>query len=68
MRAIEHRVPRLVIGRDARIVDRLQRLLPVRYWFLLRGQMGPKAFHGDTGAAPEASRVPVTAGIPEQRA
>lgn len=45
-RAIELRTPRLVIGPDARVVDWLQRLLPVGYWSLLRGQMGPKAFAG----------------------
>lgn len=33
--AIERRVPRLLIGADARVGERLQRLMPVRYWSLL---------------------------------
>jgi len=29
---IRHREPRILIGRDARQLDRLQRLMPVKYW------------------------------------
>ncbi|MEH3148225.1 MAG: SDR family NAD(P)-dependent oxidoreductase [Methylobacterium frigidaeris] len=39
-RGIEARAPRLVVGRDARQVDRLQRLMPVRYWALLARAIG----------------------------
>ena len=38
VRAIERRQPRLVIGADARFGDRLQRLMPARYWSVLRRQ------------------------------
>lgn len=36
VRAIEHRKPRLVIGADAHAAVFLQRLMPVRYWRVLR--------------------------------
>jgi NADP-dependent 3-hydroxy acid dehydrogenase YdfG len=32
LRGIRHREPRILIGRDARQLDRLQRLMPVKYW------------------------------------
>lgn len=36
VRAIERRQPRLLIGTDARLAALLQRLLPVRYWEVIR--------------------------------
>ncbi|WP_298960439.1 SDR family NAD(P)-dependent oxidoreductase [uncultured Methylobacterium sp.] len=39
-RGIEARAPRLVVGKDARQVDRLQRLMPVRYWAILARAIG----------------------------
>jgi len=53
-RAIEQRTPRLLIGRDARMADRLQRFFPVRYWQLMKpkniaapsAQAGKEALNG----------------------
>ncbi len=39
-RAIERREKRLLIGRDARMAERLQRLFPVGYWNTMRRQAG----------------------------
>ena len=39
-RAIEARAPRLLIGGDARLAERLQRLFPVTYWKYIRRQTG----------------------------
>ena len=44
LRAIQRRQSRVLIGADARLIDVTQRLLPVRYWRVLRG-----AFERDTG-------------------
>lgn len=44
--AIERRAPRLLIGRDARMVERLQRLFPVTYWRRIARRAG-----GDARAA-----------------
>jgi short-subunit dehydrogenase len=38
VRAIERRRPRALVGPDAHVVAALQRLLPVRYWTLLRAR------------------------------
>ncbi len=40
VRAIEQRAPRLLIGKDARMAERIQRLLPATYWKLIKGQTG----------------------------
>lgn len=37
VRAIETRAPRLLIGKDARLLDKVQRLFPASYWKLLAG-------------------------------
>ena len=42
-RAIEARSPRLLIGSDARMAERLQRLFPVTYWKYIRRQSGTVA-------------------------
>ena len=42
-RAIERRDKRLLIGSDARIAERLQRLFPVDYWRLLKRRSGSLA-------------------------
>ncbi len=42
-RAIEARAPRLLIGRDARLAERLQRLFPVTYWKYIKRQTGSVA-------------------------
>ncbi len=42
-RAIEARAPRLLIGSDARMAERLQRLFPVTYWKYIRRQSGSVA-------------------------
>ncbi len=42
-RAIETRAPRLLIGRDARMAERLQRLFPATYWKYIRRQTGTVA-------------------------
>ena len=39
-RAIESRAPRLLIGGDARLAERLQRLFPVTYWKYIKRQTG----------------------------
>ena len=41
--AIERRAPRLLIGSDARMAERLQRLFPVTYWKYIRRQTGTVA-------------------------
>jgi short-subunit dehydrogenase len=38
--AIEQRAKRLLIGRDARMAERLQRLFPVNYWKYIKRQSG----------------------------
>jgi short-subunit dehydrogenase len=43
VRAIERREKRLLIGRDARMAERLQRLFPVTYWKLVNRQTGGRA-------------------------
>jgi short-subunit dehydrogenase len=40
VRAIERRDKRLLIGSDARMAERLQRLFPVNYWTLINRQSG----------------------------
>ena len=40
VRAIEKRAPRLLIGNDARMAERIQRLLPATYWKLIKRQTG----------------------------
>ena len=40
VQAIERRAPRLLIGKDARMAERIQRLLPVSYWKLMKRQAG----------------------------
>ena len=42
-RAIETRAPRLLIGSDARMAERLQRLFPVTYWKYIKRQTGTVA-------------------------
>ncbi len=42
-RAIERRSKRLLIGRDARMAERLQRLFPANYWSYIRRQAGSVA-------------------------
>ncbi len=42
-RAIEARAPRLLIGSDARMAERLQRLFPVTYWKYIKRQSGTVA-------------------------
>ncbi len=42
-RAIEARAPRLLIGGDARMAERLQRLFPVTYWKYIKRQSGTVA-------------------------
>ncbi len=42
-RAIEARAPRLLIGGDARMAERLQRLFPVTYWKYIKRQSGSVA-------------------------
>lgn len=42
-RAIETRAPRLLIGGDARMAERLQRLFPVTYWKYIKRQTGTVA-------------------------
>ncbi len=42
-RAIETRAPRLLIGSDARMAERLQRLFPVTYWKYIKRQSGTVA-------------------------
>lgn len=37
---IEHRAKRVLIGSDARRIDRIQRLFPAGYWSILRKQFG----------------------------
>ncbi len=39
--AIETRAKRLLIGNDARMAERLQRLFPVTYWRYIKRQAGP---------------------------
>ncbi|MBV8069127.1 MAG: SDR family NAD(P)-dependent oxidoreductase [Acidobacteriaceae bacterium] len=41
VQGIERREPRILVGSDAVLLDKLQRLLPVRYWGLIRGRMTP---------------------------
>ena len=50
-RAIERREKRLLIGGDARMAERLQRLFPVDYWRLLRRRAGVAASHSSTANA-----------------
>jgi short-subunit dehydrogenase len=40
-RAIESRAKRLLIGNDAKMAERLQRLFPVNYWKYIKRQAGP---------------------------
>ncbi len=40
--AIEKRQPRLLIGRDARMGDRIQRLFPASYWSKMKGFVNDK--------------------------
>ncbi len=40
LRGVEARAPRLVIGKDARRALMIQRLMPVRYWSLIRRTVG----------------------------
>ncbi len=42
-RAIEARAPRLLIGSDARMAERLQRLFPATYWKYIKRQTGSVA-------------------------
>ena len=42
-RAIERRAPRLLIGSDAKLAERLQRLFPVTYWKYIKRQTGSVA-------------------------
>jgi short-subunit dehydrogenase len=38
--AVERRQKRLLIGRDARVADVLQRMFPARYWDLMKSRVG----------------------------
>jgi short-subunit dehydrogenase len=40
---VENNRPRILIGRDARLMDLLQRLLPATYWSVLQRWLGSKA-------------------------
>ncbi len=37
---------RILIGRDARFLDRVQRLFPASYWRIVARSWGPRAPHG----------------------
>ncbi len=49
---IQKREKRILIGRDARLLDVVQRLMPTGYWSLIRKRAGPR---------PRSSAVPVVA-------
>jgi len=52
IRGIERRSPRVLIGADAKAGDFVQRLLPSRYWGLMKTQAGPmEKFVGKPGQA-----------------
>jgi short-subunit dehydrogenase len=40
LRGVERQAPRVLIGPDAKVVDILQRLMPGRYWSLMKGLAG----------------------------
>ena len=42
LRGVERGEKRIVVGPDAKVLDWLQRLAPLGYWFLLRLFLGPK--------------------------
>jgi len=50
-RAIETRAKRLLIGTDAKMAERLQRLFPVNYWKYIKRQTGPGVDPKRTAAA-----------------
>ena len=52
LRAVERQAPRVLIGADAKAGDFIQRLLPGRYWSLMKLQMGSMGrFIGKPGDA-----------------
>jgi short-subunit dehydrogenase len=56
VRAVAECRARLLIGADARRVDRLQRLLPERHWSLLRRHLAPKALSAGTALPARAGQ------------
>ncbi len=57
-RAIETRAPRLLIGSDARMLDRLQRIFPSTYWKRIAKRVGAgkNAAKGNVAAAMASTR------------
>lgn len=52
IRGIERQSPRVLIGPDAKAIDIVQRLMPARYWSLMKSQMGGmKKYIGTPGEA-----------------
>ena len=51
VRGIERNEPRILIGRDARLMDWIQRLRPVRYWSTLAGSAARLMRSGDASDA-----------------
>jgi short-subunit dehydrogenase len=51
---IERNAPRILIGRDARMLDRLQRILPGAYFRILRRGMAKREGQASTSAAADA--------------
>jgi short-subunit dehydrogenase len=41
LKGVEHRKPRVFVGRDAHIIHWLERLLPTRYWSLIKRRLKP---------------------------
>lgn len=66
VRGVQRGTPRILIGSDARMLDRLQRLVPVRYWSVVSAlearAIGPNRLRARRIAARQAGAVAPGAG------